>query len=220
MKLDGKAAQILQLIKIHGPLTASALAIELDITSVGTRAHLLKLAEKGLVSPDSPREAQRGTGRPSQYWHLTEAASDQFPNYHSQLNIELVDAVRSVFGNEGLEQLINEQQQGVLRRYREQLAALADLGEKVSALATLRTEDGYMAEARFDENSRCWLLIENHCPISAAARCCQGFCRGEQAMFRELLEAEVEAEDYLLLGERRCSWRIFPRQHHSQLSLL
>jgi predicted ArsR family transcriptional regulator len=58
------------------------------------------------------------------------------------------------------------------------------------------------------------LLIENHCPICAAARACQNFCRAELEVFRQALGegAEVTREEHLLLGARRCAYRITPRR--------
>ena len=32
-----------------------------------------------------------------------------------------------------------------------------------------------------------WLLVENHCPICAAAQVCQGLCDGELALFKAAL---------------------------------
>jgi len=55
-------------------------------------------------------------------------------------------------------------------------------------------------------------FIENHCPICAAARRCQNFCRSELQLFQSLFaeQASVTREDYILDGARRCSYRITP----------
>ena len=85
------------------------------------------------------------------------------------------------------------------------------LGERVRALAALRHEEGYMAEARGDGDGG-FLLIENHCPICAAATACQGFCRSELEVFRAALgpDVRVERSEHLLAGARRCAYRIAP----------
>jgi predicted ArsR family transcriptional regulator len=55
-------------------------------------------------------------------------------------------------------------------------------------------------------------LVENHCPICAAAQTCQGLCRDELALFQALLpDAEVERVEHLLEGARRCAYRVVPR---------
>jgi predicted ArsR family transcriptional regulator len=58
-----------------------------------------------------------------------------------------------------------------------------------------------------------FLLIENHCPICAAAAVCQGLCREELSLFRRVLGSEVRVErtDHVLAGARRCAYRITPR---------
>ena len=56
-----------------------------------------------------------------------------------------------------------------------------------------------------------FVLVENHCPICAAARACQGFCRDELGLFRRILVgAKVERTEHLLAGARRCAYRIEP----------
>ena len=55
------------------------------------------------------------------------------------------------------------------------------------------------------------MLVENHCPICAAATACAGFCRSELETFRSVLSAKVERSEHILLGARRCAYRITPR---------
>ena len=54
------------------------------------------------------------------------------------------------------------------------------------------------------------LLVENHCPICAAATACQGFCRAELDVFRAVLgpAATVERTEHIVTGGRRCSYVI------------
>ncbi|MGH7865744.1 MAG: hypothetical protein ACREQB_12195, partial [Candidatus Binataceae bacterium] len=70
-------------------------------------------------------------------------------------------------------------------------------------------EQGYMAECSRRADGA-YLLIENHCPICAAARSCQGLCRDELALFRAALGAGVEVEriEHILAGARRCAYLI------------
>ncbi len=57
-----------------------------------------------------------------------------------------------------------------------------------------------------------WLLIENHCPVCADAKACQGSCRSElEVVFQKLFKgwARVERSEHILRGERRCVYRVF-----------
>ena len=64
--------------------------------------------------------------------------------------------------------------------------------------------------AELEKTADGWLLLENHCPICAAATACQGFCSNELALFRKVLgsEAQVERVEYLLEGGRRCAYSV------------
>jgi predicted ArsR family transcriptional regulator len=85
------------------------------------------------------------------------------------------------------------------------------LEKKLSELAFVRTEEGYMAEVR-DEGDGNYLLVENHCPICAAANACQGFCTTELELFRSILGPGVKVErvEHIVSGDKRCAYRVTP----------
>ncbi|MEO1084710.1 MAG: MarR family transcriptional regulator, partial [Acidobacteriota bacterium] len=93
--------------------------------------------------------------------------------------------------------------------YRAALDPLPSLAEKVTRLAELRDAEGYMAESR-EEADGGFLLLENHCPICAAATTCQALCRSELEIFRAALGpgVTVERQEHILAGTRRCAYRI------------
>jgi len=208
---------ILYLLKTRGARTASWLAKELAMTSMGARGHLLKLEQQGLVV--SERVAEQ-VGRPRQYWQLTQLAQNRFPDRHVELSLALIENVRELFGDSELDRLISEQERTTRGDYQRALANCQALGERVTRLAELRSEAGYMAQAHFDTEQECWVLIENHCPICAAAQSCQTFCRAELELFARALNAEVERSERILLGARRCCYLSRPARQENQLSLL
>jgi len=200
--------RILRLIKFRGEQATAAIARELDVTVPGARKHLAALVEKGLLRfEDRPGKV----GRPERYWKLTSSAQSLFPDSHSLLTVEMVESVRTLFGEDGLDRLIDARERTMLARYGSALAAAPDHAGRIRALADVRTEEGYMAEARPLPDGA-WLLAENHCPICAAATACKGFCRSELALFSRLLgdAVTVERTDYILAGARRCAYRIAP----------
>ena len=69
-----------------------------------------------------------------------------------------------------------------------------------------------MAESRRNPDGS-YLLVENHCPICAAATECQGLCRAELDIFRSVLGGDVEVTrvDHILSGARRCAYRVTPK---------
>ena len=109
----------------------------------------------------------------------------------------------------GLDRLIEARQKTMVATYRQALGRYSDLGDRVRALARLRTREGYMAEFEKQKDGS-FLLIENHCPICAAAKTCQGFCRSEIEQFQAALGAGVVVtrHEHLLSEGRRCVYRI------------
>jgi len=209
---DSSAEQILYFLKSRGPQTTGAVAVKLRLSQVGARKHLQNLQSDGLIRFEDRREQ---VGRPKRYWSLTQKGHARFPDAHADLTLDLIESVRAVFGESGLEQLIRDREKGALRTYLDALSGCADLKQRVSKLSQMRSAEGYMAEWS-EEGGGSFLLAENHCPVCAAATLCQGLCRSELAMFRRVLgeDASVERVDHILAGARRCAYRIAPRTGH------
>jgi predicted ArsR family transcriptional regulator len=198
--------QILYTLKSRGPLGTSTLARVLGITEVGVRQHLARLHSDDLVAFDD----QAGeVGRPKRMWRLTAKGHSRFPDTHGDLTVSLIQSIRSVFGEAGLDRLIDTRQQAMVANYRLALEHYPNLGDRVSVLARLRTVEGYMAECELQSDGS-FLLIENHCPICAAAKTCQGFCRSELELFQAAFGADtsVTRQEHLLSEGRRCVYRI------------
>lgn len=199
--------RLLHLLKTKGPQTAAALAKRLGMTAVAARQHLEPLEADGLVSYD---ERSRGVGRPAREWRLTEKAAARFPDSHGELAVAMLESMRQAFGEEGLDRLVALRTRAQIRAYRERVSPRAPLHRKVAALAAIRREEGYMAE--WSREGKGFVLVENHCPICAAARTCQGLCAAELDLFRTVLGARVERTEHILAGARRCLYRILPNR--------
>lgn len=178
------------------------------MTVVGIRQHLGSLHMQGLV--DHRDEAGK-VGRPTKIWQLTEAGHAQFPDSHSALTVDLIDSVRTVFGEEGIDRLIYQREKETLKSYRAAMKGSDDLASRVRALAKQRSVEGYMASVQKQRDGS-FLLIENHCPICIAAKTCQGFCRSELELFQAALgkDVSVKRSEHLLSGARRCVYAIEP----------
>jgi len=204
------ADRLLMILKTRGAQTTRSLARALEISVPGVQQQLSRLEMDGMVE-STPNSG--GVGRPALNWSLTERALDRFPDTHAELTVTLIESIRRSLGDTALEAVIAERETASRARYREGLAGAKTLKARLTRLAELRSDEGYMAEVERLPD-RGWLLAENHCPICAAARSCQGFCRHELELFRELLGPEVNVErvEYLLDGGRRCAYSITPRK--------
>jgi predicted ArsR family transcriptional regulator len=197
--------RLLILLKTRGPQTAAALGATLDITGEAARQHLVKLAAEALVAA-TPEP--HGVGRPTQVWALTDKGHGRFPDAHAELTVQLLRAIRSELGEKALDRLIAARAAESLTSYTEALKGAADLEERVRRLAEARTGEGYMAECQRVEDG--FLLVENHCPICAAATACQGFCHAERDVFQQALgeDVSVERTEHIVGGDRRCAYRV------------
>jgi predicted ArsR family transcriptional regulator len=198
--------RLLYLLKSKGAQTAGDIGAALGITAPGAQQNLAKLASADLVSHADRKQPR---GRPKRYWSLTGKGHARFPDRHSVLTIELLKSTEEVFGPEGLEKLIRHREKETLSAYRAETAGCSTLRERVEALAAIRSKEGYMADWSSEPDGS-YLLVENHCPICAAATLCQGFCRDELELFRATLGADVtvEREEHLLAEARRCAYRV------------
>lgn len=200
--------RLLMALKRRGPQTTAVLAADLGITGEAVRQQLGRLLEEGLVEATSE---PRGVGRPAHLWRLTAAGNGRFPDAHAQLTADLLRTIRAELGEGALDLLITARERETRAAYAQAMNGAADLAERVSRLAQIRDREGYMAEWRRRPDGS-FLLVENHCPICAAAAQCRGFCRAELAVFRATLgpAATVEREEHILTGARRCAYRVTP----------
>lgn len=199
--------KILQMLKTRGALTAKVIATELGLTTMAVRQHLQSLEEsRDLVYED--RKATRG--RPTRYWALTPKSNSHFSDRHEELTVQLIDSVKTIFGDGALEQLITHREQATYTLYSQALANVDGLQAKLNILAKLRTEEGYMAT--IEQHQELYFLLENHCPICAAATSCLSFCRSELQLFQSLFtgEANITREEHIIEGARRCAYKIVP----------
>ena len=195
----------LGILKRQGPKSIAEIANILEITTEGARFHLQKLESNGLVKSESVAE---GRGRPKQIWSLTRKGHDRFPDMHAELTINLIHMVRETLGDGAMSQVIATHQQKMVTRYQAVMKGKKSLKGRLSALAEIRTREGYMAE--LEQKNGHFIFIENHCPICSAAKICQDFCRAELQTFQSVLgdKVHIERTEHIVSGGRRCAYKI------------
>jgi predicted ArsR family transcriptional regulator len=200
---------IVKLLKTDGPLGSAQLAERLGLTAMAVRLHLYALQSEGLVAAE---DRPSPVGRPAKSWRLTREADRHFPEAYAELSVALIDAMQETFGAEGLNRVLVSRCARQREDYAKRIRPADPLKKRLAELARVRTEEGYMAEVRRDEETGGFLLVENHCPICAAANACQGFCSTELDLFRSALGPDVEVErvEHIVSGDRRCAYRVTP----------
>src|SRR5215475_8446393 len=201
---------IAKLLKTEGPIDSAQLAQRLGLTAMAVRQHLYVLQREGLVTSE---ERPVPIGRPAKFWRLTREADHLFPEAYAELSVALIDSVKDAFGDEGLERVLTSRCARQRMDYGKRISPKDPLERKLNELAKVRTEEGYMAEIRKDTDGS-FLLVENHCPICAAANACQGFCSTELDLFRSVLGTGVSVEraEHIIKGDNRCVYKILSQK--------
>jgi predicted ArsR family transcriptional regulator len=197
--------KFLRCLKTRGPQTSATIAKELGITGEGARFQLTKLVEEGLVQVTTE---SKGVGRPTQIWSLTPKGNTRFPDNHAELSVQLIESIKEAFGQNALDEVIALREKKANGKYIDALKDIPGLEEKISRLAELRNTDGYLAE--WDKDGDGFILIENHCPICAAAKRCSDLCDAEMTTFKEIFGEGISIErvDHIIAGSRRCAYKI------------
>lgn len=202
--------RILMLLKLKGEATSLLISEELAMSKEGARKHLLSLLKENLVKSSIKSE---GVGRPSTYYSLTEKGLSRFPNSHADISVQLLQSVKKLLGNNALNLLISDRETAIYDRYAKKINGLNNIEQKLETLSKKRSKEGYLAEWKKENES--YYLIENHCPIRAAASECRGFCRSELHNFKQLIGPEYNTvrTEYIIEGEHRCVYKIDKVKH-------
>jgi predicted ArsR family transcriptional regulator len=190
--------------------TTTEIAESLGLTDAAIRQHLEALVDTKLVEKIAVRPT--GRGRPPTAYRLMASAHHHLPDRHDTLSTELLEAVQTALGTEALDQVLAARADHQHETYEALLPnRRAALGDRVAALAALRTSEGYVAESSRERDGSV-LLVEHHCPIGDAARACGSLCDSEIAVFRRVLgkSVTVERTQHLMAGDARCAYRISP----------
>ncbi len=201
---------ILMQLKCLGPHSAQMLAERLSITTMGVRQHLHTLERRELVCYE---EVRTKVGRPARFWSLTTQGHAKFANHHDQLAANLLNSAKSLFGAEGVEQLVDMRTEKLYQQYMPAFHDATDPQGKLNVLSQLRQRDGYMTELIAEEDNS-FVLIENHCPIGVAATNCSYLCNAEIQLFQRLLgpQYHIQRTSHIISGARHCAYRITPQE--------
>jgi len=202
-QLQPTRRKIILALKQHGGLTASELAEMLEITSMGVRRHLTMLERDRLVRYQL---VQRGKGRPSYVYRLSDEAENLFPKNYAALANELLGYLAAQDGQQVI-QLFDQRAQRRIRQARARLDG-KDLAERVAGLAEILHDEGYLADwEQVDENT--FFLREHNCAVQNVAEEFRAACGSELTFLKAILpDADVTREHHLLGGDLMCAYRI------------
>ncbi len=198
---------LLNSMKRAGELSVEALAEAADLTVSAARQQLTGLERDGLVVVT---EVRSGPGRPRHLYALTPAADALYPRAYAELTNELLDYVVEA-DPELMEEIFARRRQRRIEGARSRLAGVEGFAAKMTELAHILDDDGYLAEALAEPDGS-YRIVEHNCAILGIAMRYGQACGSELEFIRAVLpEAKVERTSHILSGASSCSYAIAPR---------
>ncbi|CAM2848603.1 metalloregulator ArsR/SmtB family transcription factor [Paenibacillus sediminis] len=196
---------ILHMLKTQGLLSAKEITTQLDITEMAVRRHLSTLERDGYIEAKMIRQPM---GRPTAIYRITELGEGLFPKSYHTLTLDLLGELVKEAGEEMVDLLFEKRKHKLMNKYESSMRD-RDLHEKVTILAEIQQENGYMVELE-EYNEGQFVLKEHNCPILKIAGQYNQACQCELQLFQSLLDANVERTECLAKGGSRCIYVIKP----------
>lgn len=204
LDLKSTKGRILRAIKKTNRLTIEDLTRELQLAPSTLRQQLALLVREGLLQEEGIR---RGVGRPRKLYRLTPSAEELFPKRTEPLLAAVLEALAQK-GPEQLQGLLDT----ILKRILEEnghLSGIHDLERRVKAVTSILIDLGSLTELERLEDG--FVLRIYDCPFSKLPSQFPQLCRLPQRTLEELTRADVALTEWLVAGDRRCSFEIrFP----------
>ena len=194
---DAVARSILE----NGPSTAAALGERLGLTPAGIRRHLDLLTADGILEAREPRiSSTRGRGRPSKVFVMTDSGREKFEHSYDDLAVAALKFMSAQSGEHLVTAFAKSRADDIERKG---ALAMAKSSNKLDALASFLTEQGYAAsvEARTTGEELC----QHHCPIAHVASEFPQLCEAETEAFSKLLGTHVQRLATIAHGDGVCT---------------
>lgn len=199
-------SRVARLVLGQGPITAVAIAEQLQLTAAAVRRHLDSLYEAGLVTIRESRPTAR-RGRPAKAYVLTDAGHRELTSAYDGLAASALTYLGEQLGPDAVRQFADRRVAELERRY---APLMADAGPKVGArtqaLAAAMTADGYAASTRPMPTGD--QLCQGHCPIQQVAHKFPQLCEAETDAISRLLGVHVQRLATLAGGAHVCTTHV------------
>lgn len=202
--------RVLALVLEQGPVCAADVADELELTSAAVRRHIGALEAQGLITVrKNPGTTTPRRGRPARHYVATDAGRAEFTDAYSDLAGQVLDFLVEQVGPEAADQFADRRVAELERRYAPQLEGATTPQERVEALATALTADGYAATVRsVGRNEIAVQLCQGHCPVQDVAEAFPQLCEAETRAFSRLLGVHVQRLATIASGGYMCTTHV------------
>jgi predicted ArsR family transcriptional regulator len=194
--------QILDYLRSHGKGSVKELGDLLGLTSTGIRQHLTILERDNLIEG---HEERGRVGRPALVYSLTPLGDAVYPKKYATLASLLLDEVRTVSGDQGVQELLQRVARRRAEPYMGRMEGL-DLTARVAELARIIEAEGCLVSASRKGGSH--VISRLTCPYPDVARAHKDLCHLDAQFMGYLLEAPVSLDSCIARGDAACTYRI------------
>ena len=190
----------------HGPSTARELAERLQLTPAAIRRHLAALLDEGtLEAREQKVYGQRGRGRPSKVFVITDAGRSEFRQAYDELAIAAIRQLVDRVGPEAMRDLAAQRVDEIECRFRELRLADPDR-PALELLVDALGDDGYAPSVRPVHSGD--QLLQHHCPVAHVAAEFPMLCEVETQLFSKLLGSHVQRLATIAHGDGVCTTHV------------
>ena len=194
--------RVVHLVLHNGPQTAGQLAESLDLTPAAVRRHLAALEADGTLEAREERVyGERGRGRPSKVFVLTDKGRSEF---HHEYDALAIAALRRLCEHDR-RQLAKEQAASIEARFLELRSRTPDRPAVEVLVDALQDQHFAAALRRVPRGDQ---IVQYHCPVSEVAAEFPILCEIETQLFGRLLDTHLQRLATIAHGDGMCTTHI------------
>lgn len=211
---EGRTRQaVARLLMEQGPVTAAAVAAELELSAAAVRRHLDALIADGeaeVSAIPAARSAKRGRGRPARAYVLTDAGRAQFGHGYDELAVAAMRYLAEHGGDGAIRGFARDRVAELLAGHADRIAAAKTPDARAVVLAGALTAHGYAAQTRDAGRGehRGVQLCQHHCPVAHVAAEFPALCEAETQAFAEVLGTHVQRLATIARGDTACTTHV------------
>ena len=195
--------QILDCIKLKGPLGIDQLGNELGVMSVTIRAHISVLERDQLLQGSERRTGR--AGRPSRVYSLTEHSQEVFPKGYDNLATAILDNVKKLHGDGLVVKVVEKIGEDLADGHSESMCEM-DMDGKVKEAVRIMNLEGCIATWEKQEDD--YVITAHNCPYLHVAESTPAVCGMEVAFLKKALGTPVKLTNTVVSGSTNCAFHI------------
>ncbi len=203
--------EVRRAVGARGPITARAIADDLELTPAAVRRHLDALAsDDAIVEHElATAGARRGRGRPARAYVLTDIGQAQLANSYEDIATAALAYLADRAGVGAVADFSRDQMASLSERIKPVLDdAGGDLTARTEALAQALSTEGFAASVRPVGQGTAFAglqLCQGHCPVQHIAASFPQMCDAETDVISDLLGVHVQRLATLAGGAHVCT---------------